>query len=45
MSVNYGAAATILTEYLRVDDERRIDRRLATALLYGSNGHRAADAG
>lgn len=32
---NYGAAATILTEYLRVDDERRIDRRLATALLYG----------
>lgn len=30
-----GAAATILTEYLRVDDERRITPRLATALLYG----------
>lgn len=32
---HYGATATILTEYLRVDDERRISRRLATALLYG----------
>ncbi|MGH7476010.1 MAG: DHH family phosphoesterase [Longimicrobiales bacterium] len=32
---SYGATATILTEYLRSDDERRIGRRLATALLYG----------
>ncbi|HEY0305205.1 MAG TPA: DHH family phosphoesterase [Longimicrobiales bacterium] len=31
----YGATATIMTEYLRVDDERRIDEPLATALLYG----------
>lgn len=32
---DYGATATILTEYLRAIDERRIGRRLATALLYG----------
>lgn len=32
---DYGATATILTTYLRAADERRIDRRLATALLYG----------
>ncbi len=32
---DYGATATILTEYLRADDERRIGRRVATALLYG----------
>lgn len=31
----YGANATIMTEYLRADDERRINGRLATALLYG----------
>jgi len=31
----YGATATILTEYLRLDDERRIAGPLATALLYG----------
>ncbi len=31
----YGATATILTEYLRADDERRIAEPLATALLYG----------
>jgi nanoRNase/pAp phosphatase (c-di-AMP/oligoRNAs hydrolase) len=30
-----GAASTIVTQYLRVDDERRITPRLATALLYG----------
>lgn len=30
-----GAAATIVTEYLRVADERRITPRLATALIYG----------
>jgi nanoRNase/pAp phosphatase (c-di-AMP/oligoRNAs hydrolase) len=33
--VEYGAASTILTQYLRVDDERRINEHLATALLYG----------
>jgi nanoRNase/pAp phosphatase (c-di-AMP/oligoRNAs hydrolase) len=32
--VNYGATATILTEYL-VTNEYRISERLATALLYG----------
>jgi nanoRNase/pAp phosphatase (c-di-AMP/oligoRNAs hydrolase) len=32
---NYGATATILTEYLRATDERSIGERLATALLYG----------
>ena len=31
----YGAAATIVTEYLRVGDEERITPRLATALIYG----------
>ncbi|HSH46083.1 MAG TPA: DHH family phosphoesterase, partial [Longimicrobiales bacterium] len=31
----YGAAATIVTEYLRVADQERITPRLATALLYG----------
>ncbi len=31
----YGATATMLTEYLRTDDARRIRKRLATALLYG----------
>ncbi len=31
----YGATASLLTEYLRAGDERRISRRLATALLYG----------
>jgi len=31
----YGAVSTIVTEYLRVDDEARIGRRLASALLYG----------
>jgi nanoRNase/pAp phosphatase (c-di-AMP/oligoRNAs hydrolase) len=30
-----GATATILTEYLRAEDERRIGPVLATALLYG----------
>lgn len=30
-----GAAATMITEYLRVDDEQRISPRLATALIYG----------
>ena len=30
-----GAAATMITEYLRVSDERRITPRLATALIYG----------
>jgi nanoRNase/pAp phosphatase (c-di-AMP/oligoRNAs hydrolase) len=33
--VEYGAASTILTQYLRADDERRIGEQLATALLYG----------
>ena len=32
---DYGATATMLTEYLRLDDERRIDEPLATALLFG----------
>jgi nanoRNase/pAp phosphatase (c-di-AMP/oligoRNAs hydrolase) len=31
----YGATATLLTEYLRADDEKRIDETLATALVYG----------
>lgn len=31
----YGATATMLTEYLRATDERRIQRTLATALLFG----------
>ncbi len=31
----YGAAATIVTEYLRSDAESKIHQRLATALLYG----------
>jgi nanoRNase/pAp phosphatase (c-di-AMP/oligoRNAs hydrolase) len=31
----FGATATIITEYIRVDDERRLDEPLATALLYG----------
>lgn len=31
----YGATATMLTEYLRADGETQIDGRLATALLYG----------
>lgn len=30
----YGATATILTEYLRADDERRINKWLATGLVY-----------
>lgn len=30
-----GAAATMITEYLRVSDERGITPRLATALIYG----------
>lgn len=32
---HYGAAATIVTGYLRVGDEDRISPRLATALIYG----------
>lgn len=32
---HYGATATMMTEYLRVEDERRIAEPLATALLYG----------
>lgn len=32
---HYGAAATIVTEYLRIGDEARISPRLATALIYG----------
>jgi nanoRNase/pAp phosphatase (c-di-AMP/oligoRNAs hydrolase) len=32
---HYGATASILTEYLRADDERCIGERLATALIYG----------
>ena len=39
---NYGAAATILTEYLRADDERRIGEMLATALLYAIKTDTAA---
>lgn len=31
----YGATATMMTEYLRLEDERRIGKPLATALLYG----------
>lgn len=31
----YGATATMMTEYLRVEDHRRIAPQLATALLYG----------
>jgi nanoRNase/pAp phosphatase (c-di-AMP/oligoRNAs hydrolase) len=31
----YGATATMLTEYLRAADGRRVGRPLATALLYG----------
>ena len=31
----YGATASILTEYIRVDDEQRMDEPLATALLFG----------
>jgi nanoRNase/pAp phosphatase (c-di-AMP/oligoRNAs hydrolase) len=31
----YGATASILTEYLRADDERRIRDALATGLVYG----------
>jgi nanoRNase/pAp phosphatase (c-di-AMP/oligoRNAs hydrolase) len=31
----YGATATILTEYLRALDEMRVGRKLSTALLYG----------
>jgi nanoRNase/pAp phosphatase (c-di-AMP/oligoRNAs hydrolase) len=31
----YGATATMMTEYLRLEDERRITPVLATALLYG----------
>lgn len=30
-----GAASTIVTQYLRIADERRITPRLATALIYG----------
>jgi nanoRNase/pAp phosphatase (c-di-AMP/oligoRNAs hydrolase) len=33
--VGIGAAATLLVEYLRADDPRRVSGRLATALLYG----------
>ncbi len=32
---SYGATATIITEYIRADDERRMDEPLATALLFG----------
>ena len=32
---DYGATATMMTEYLRLEDERRIAEPLATALLYG----------
>ena len=32
---SYGATATMMTEYLRLEDERRIGQSLATALLYG----------
>lgn len=31
----YGATASMLTEYLRAEDGERISRRIATALLYG----------
>lgn len=33
--VGVGAAATLLVEYLRADDPRRVNDRLGTALLYG----------
>jgi len=32
---SYGATATMMTEYLRALDEKRIGRKLATALLFG----------
>jgi nanoRNase/pAp phosphatase (c-di-AMP/oligoRNAs hydrolase) len=32
---SYGATSTIITEYIRADDEKRMDEPLATALLYG----------
>lgn len=32
---NYGATATMMTEYLRALDEKRIGSKLATALLFG----------
>lgn len=32
---DYGATATMMTEYLRLEDERRIGKPLATALIYG----------
>jgi nanoRNase/pAp phosphatase (c-di-AMP/oligoRNAs hydrolase) len=32
---SYGATATIITEYMRADDEKRMDEPMATALLYG----------
>lgn len=32
---DYGACASMLTEYLRAVDSRRVGRQLATALLYG----------
>ena len=32
---SYGATATMLTEYMCAEDERHIDEKLATALLYG----------
>lgn len=35
LRANYGATASIITEYMCADDERRIDETLATALLYG----------
>ena len=31
----YGAASTMVTEYLRVDGESQVHQKLATALLYG----------
>ena len=38
----YGATATILTEYLRADDEARFSPELAAALLYGIKTDTAA---
>jgi nanoRNase/pAp phosphatase (c-di-AMP/oligoRNAs hydrolase) len=35
LRANYGATASIVTEYICADDERRIDETLATALLFG----------
>lgn len=32
---DYGAAATVITEYLRADGESQVHQKLATALLYG----------